>query len=62
MPLWFFDRQQVRSLMDKVMGSFGIQRQTDPALWKGPGSAQSLGEEEMLSAGARASAGTARDR
>src|SRR5262245_27757815 len=62
MPLWFFDREQLRALTDKVMGSFGIQRQTDPALQKGPGSAQSLGEEPALSAGARASADMARDR
>jgi hypothetical protein len=44
MPLWFYDRTELRQLAAKVLGTFGIQPVADPSTFHGPGSAQHFGE------------------
>jgi hypothetical protein len=39
LPLWFFERTQLRDLAGSVLGSFGFQRKPDRRTWTGPGSA-----------------------
>ena len=45
MPLWYFDREQLRQLAATVLGSFGIQRAGDPSTFHGPGSAEHVDDE-----------------
>lgn len=62
MPIWYFDRQEVRQLTAKVLGSFGLTPQPNPALWTGPGSANPPPDAAALSAEARSSRRVARSR
>lgn len=39
LPLWFFERTQLRDLAGSVLGNFGLQRKPDRRTWTGPGSA-----------------------
>lgn len=52
MPIWFFDREELRVLAAKVLGSFGIQPKSNPSEWTGPGSAQSIDDLPVTSGGA----------
>jgi hypothetical protein len=43
MPLWFYDRTELRQLAAKVLSTFGIMPSAaDPTTFRGPGSAQHL--------------------
>jgi hypothetical protein len=39
LPLWIFDREEVRALAEKVLAQLGLSRVQSPDLWTGPGSA-----------------------
>jgi hypothetical protein len=39
LPLWMFEREQLRVLAEKVLANFGLYRNPSPAAWEGPGSA-----------------------
>ena len=42
LPLWMFDRSELRRLAASVLGRFGFTPQPNPSLWTGPGSANSI--------------------
>jgi hypothetical protein len=39
LPLWHFEREQLRQLAEVVLRNFGFERKLDPSTWTGPGTA-----------------------